>query len=346
MELDTPTNEPRRIQELWFEDGNIVLQAAGGSAQYKVYRGTLARQSSVFENMLAFPQPPESALVDGCPLVHLPDDDEEVTPFLRALFEPDYFLPFPARTTFRILYGCLRLGHKYDVDSLRRRALVHFTSYFRTNLDEWDESEYSVEKRDEAPSKMTSWVIRHSVLGTRLAGLIACANLAREVGATWALPTIFYVLSTWFEDLGTGLFHGYTFGKTTVQLSLQDQASFLLGSERQMRASWDILRDLSDPSVPSTCPTTPDACTLAVLTAAFNSKNICRDAQRHPLLVWSDDCWPLLNQACFRCIIELKRRHTAAREKFWNDLPGNYGLPSWPELQMMRDAAIEDDLLI
>lgn len=78
---------PQRIQELWFSDGNIVIQA--GNSQYRVYRGILAARSPVFQDMFSFPQPPDSELVEGCPLIRLPDLDVEVTPFLRAIFEPE-----------------------------------------------------------------------------------------------------------------------------------------------------------------------------------------------------------------------------------------------------------------
>ncbi|KAJ7061540.1 hypothetical protein C8F01DRAFT_937617, partial [Mycena amicta] len=50
---DGQPTQLRRIEELWFEDGNIVLQA--GAAMYRVYRGTLAMHSSVFKDMLSFP---------------------------------------------------------------------------------------------------------------------------------------------------------------------------------------------------------------------------------------------------------------------------------------------------
>lgn len=87
MDVDNQPLEPQRVQELWFEDGNIVIQA--GNSLYRVYRGVLATHSSVFKDMLSFPQPPDSELVEGCPIVRLPDSDREVTPFLKALFDPE-----------------------------------------------------------------------------------------------------------------------------------------------------------------------------------------------------------------------------------------------------------------
>lgn len=78
---------PVRSGDIWYEDGNIVLQAE--HTQYKVYRGILAKSSPVFEDMFSFPQPPASEveMVDGCFVVHLSDSAEEVRYILQALFE-------------------------------------------------------------------------------------------------------------------------------------------------------------------------------------------------------------------------------------------------------------------
>ncbi|KAJ7689829.1 hypothetical protein B0H17DRAFT_1011892 [Mycena rosella] len=121
-----PASEPRR--ELWFEDGNIILQA--GNSQFRVYRGILAARSPIFQDMLSFPQPAESELLEGCPLVHLPDDETKVTHFLKAVYLP----AFPAFTTLDIIAGCVRLAHKYEVDYLRRRGFVHLASEYPTTL--------------------------------------------------------------------------------------------------------------------------------------------------------------------------------------------------------------------
>lgn len=80
-----PPCDYRRDSELWFDDGNIVLEAEG--VAFKVYRGNLARHSSVFASMLSFPQPESSSmeLYDGCPIVHMPDSAEHMRYFLAAI---------------------------------------------------------------------------------------------------------------------------------------------------------------------------------------------------------------------------------------------------------------------
>lgn len=79
--------EPIR-SDIWYEDGNVVLQAEG--VQFRVHKSILAQSSSVFRDMFSFPQPPpsdEDMMIEGCPVVHLTDSAEEVRYVLQAIFE-------------------------------------------------------------------------------------------------------------------------------------------------------------------------------------------------------------------------------------------------------------------
>lgn len=77
---DAPPLAPTR-SDIWFEDGNVVLQAE--NTQFRVHRGVLTKSSEVFRDMFAIPQP---ATVDECPLVHLADTAEQVQWVLKALY--------------------------------------------------------------------------------------------------------------------------------------------------------------------------------------------------------------------------------------------------------------------
>ncbi|KAJ7718953.1 hypothetical protein DFH07DRAFT_784761 [Mycena maculata] len=109
MDVNAELKEIHQVPGLWFEDGSLIIQA--GDCQFRVYRGVLAKRSSVFQDMLSFPQPADAELVEGY---------------------------------FDTIVGCLRLSEKYRVDYLRRRAsaLVHPTSRCCTTLSECDNSTY------------------------------------------------------------------------------------------------------------------------------------------------------------------------------------------------------------
>lgn len=73
----SPTLSPTR-SEPWFDDGNIILEA--GAKQFRVHRRVLAASSKIFADMFSAPQPAQGdEVVDGCPVVKMSDDAEELT---------------------------------------------------------------------------------------------------------------------------------------------------------------------------------------------------------------------------------------------------------------------------
>lgn len=89
--LSSSSNEQTVIKSdnIWFEDGNIVLQTA--TKRYRVHKGVLATHSSIFKDMLSLPQPVEETEVfEGCPVIHLTDlteDWDELLPLFYSMRE-------------------------------------------------------------------------------------------------------------------------------------------------------------------------------------------------------------------------------------------------------------------
>ncbi|KAJ7232025.1 hypothetical protein B0H12DRAFT_1029158 [Mycena haematopus] len=143
MDVD---NTPTRVERLWFEDGSLVVQAE--QSLFRVIRTVLAACSPVFNVMLAFTPPPDAETLDGCPLVRLPDSAQDVTCFLRAIFDSSFFEFYPCQVSFEDALSITRLSHKYAVDYLLRRALVHLSHEFPTTLSAYDMSSESTNFRD------------------------------------------------------------------------------------------------------------------------------------------------------------------------------------------------------
>ena len=74
-----------RSTDVWFGDGNIVLEAEG--IVFKIFSGILACNSAVFAEMFTFPQPPDVDQYAKCPLVHLTDSSIDLANFLRAIHD-------------------------------------------------------------------------------------------------------------------------------------------------------------------------------------------------------------------------------------------------------------------
>ncbi|KAI0342601.1 hypothetical protein BDW22DRAFT_1305043, partial [Trametopsis cervina] len=69
----------------WYiADGNIVLLA--GKTAFRGYRGLLAMQSPVLQDMFSIPQPDDGETFEGCPVVRLQDSVYQVAWLCWALY--------------------------------------------------------------------------------------------------------------------------------------------------------------------------------------------------------------------------------------------------------------------
>ncbi|KAJ7119172.1 hypothetical protein C8R44DRAFT_673527 [Mycena epipterygia] len=334
MEVDIEPDGIRRVQELWFEDGNLVIQA--GRSQFRVYRGVLAARSSVFQDMLSFPQPPDSELVEGCPLVRLHDNPAEVSVFLKAIFNSEFFEMYPTPTRLEIIAGVLRLSHKYSVDYLRRRALVHLSSAFFTTLSAVN----SASGLTAAATDASLWTRPSWDMSSESRHLSYAIQLAREVGALWVLPYAFYELARICAegpDILTCLKPG-NFNGVSTQLSEDDQIAFVKGYCVQISSSTSgILRFLQDPASIPGCSVGYD-CLLGRLNASAlaESDRLSPEYLADPLFLWYESDWERLADVCGMCLRSLKGTHQSACQTFWDQLPQMYGLPGWEELEKMK----------
>lgn len=83
--MGPPLADCQRVDELWFKDGTLVLLTE--TSLFCVYGGLLATSSPVFQDMFEFPQPDNAEAIDDCPVVRLEDDAQNLTYFLKALFD-------------------------------------------------------------------------------------------------------------------------------------------------------------------------------------------------------------------------------------------------------------------
>ncbi len=69
--------------DFWFDDGSIVLVTR--NTGFRVYRGLLASQSTVFADMLAASSSSSDEILDGCPVVQLTDSPHDLAHLLGVL---------------------------------------------------------------------------------------------------------------------------------------------------------------------------------------------------------------------------------------------------------------------
>ena len=75
----------KRSDTVWYDDGSVVLQAE--DTLFRVYRGILQSNASVFKDLFELPQPDDAERYEGCPLITMHDTSEDMEVFLRTLHE-------------------------------------------------------------------------------------------------------------------------------------------------------------------------------------------------------------------------------------------------------------------
>ena len=77
----------QRHPEIWFNDGNIVLVAGDSEIAFRIYRGLLDAQSTVFSDLFASSTSSPDETFDGCPVVYLSDSPNDLVHLLRVLHQ-------------------------------------------------------------------------------------------------------------------------------------------------------------------------------------------------------------------------------------------------------------------
>ncbi|KAJ7749937.1 hypothetical protein B0H16DRAFT_1318971 [Mycena metata] len=316
-------SHPSPVEGLWFDDGTLVLQA--GNWAFRVYGGFLAQRSPVFHDMLQFPQPVDCDTMDSCPVVQLSDDKRDLEYFLRALFDHEFFPPYPAKTEFRTISGVLRLSTKYQVDSLRKRALIHLSSYFPS-----DPVEYPT------VSDSSSWILE----GPEWLRVVL---LGKEMGLDWILPLAFYRTVAYCS--AEQILNGAPFDEE-VNVEL-DAADKLLCLEQSIAlttsASSAVIDFLWEPSVLPGCEGRDDREQWKCTKSRYSSRKMMEKWRSiaYPLKLWVPEDWADLSPVCGSCLASMKTAHTAAVRLLWDSLPQRFGLGDWATLEQIKANALE-----
>ncbi|KAJ7154906.1 hypothetical protein C8R43DRAFT_885012 [Mycena crocata] len=292
----------RAVDGLWFPDHNLVLQAE--NRLFRVSGGILAARSSVFKDMLFLPQPETQPLIDGCPIVILHDSGIDAEYFLRALFDSSFFERPPAGTEFAIVAGVLRLSTKYDVEYLRRRALLHLASSLPRTLKEFDEL-----------SDTRTFDIYHKQF-SRLV-------LVHDMGLTWALPVALYSASccsvAQIMD-GRG-------GEETLPLHLQ-RTCLIARASLALTQQHESYRYLRTPADDCISPVNCQRRRTGLLNSLTTLQRVDPVVIRLPGNIATTFC-----EACFNKATETLQ---TARQNVFDSIPTLFGLPSWEELNAAR----------
>ncbi|KAJ6505866.1 hypothetical protein C8R47DRAFT_1102655 [Mycena vitilis] len=310
--------ELQRVQDLWFPDADLILRAE--NTLFRVYSHILGARSTVFHDMVAFPQPanPEGETIDNRSVVVLHDSAAEVEVFLRAIFDSSFFMPAPAATTFHAVIGVMRLAHKYDVRYLFGRALGHLSVLYPSDFEEF------LDCNSGTGFTNVSFPKNPNSIDTDIIALHA----ALEVGALWLLPGIYYGVCQYpSREFLAAEARGHGLG-VHERRCLAAQVHLVRGTA----ANHKFLATLPD----GAC--TEEDCEVVISQALdilsdWNSS----DGERDDLDTLAS--WAILHMdedLCPRCESVGRRAFYDAQLAFWTRMPALFGLPFWPELEEMR----------
>ncbi|GJE92821.1 BTB domain-containing protein [Phanerochaete sordida] len=317
-----------RSEEVWFDDGNIVLQAEG--TLFKVYRGILSRESPFFRDMFSLPQTVDtvSDCYDGCPIIAVHDSPNEMKKFLSATHNYE--------THFNGHFDCvdyviiLRLATKYQAETLRRRIIEILQYVYPDSLDGFDKSRL-------AGAHFPATHPLHKLSLGDLSTHVAVINAANDRGASVLLPSAMVRV----------LVKGIDFVVNDARAAPLERTSrdAVLGALPALSAlarqhTFEVLfRDacgLSDQCMQI------DYCdrTRRQLVRTLENPALAHVISPFHIIGFGSKSKHVQN-LCPDCRAALKKCYEAGRRQAWEKLPAVFGLPEWDEL---RRRAKESDI--
>ncbi|KAG9012070.1 hypothetical protein FRB94_011766 [Tulasnella sp. JGI-2019a] len=108
----------------FYPDGNIILVV--DDVKFKVYRGPLIQQSTVFADMLAMPPSSKQGMMDGIPIIRLHDDFFAFVDFMEVIFDAPNGEEFNGSAFVDIL----RLATKYNMPRIVEWAITQLKKQY------------------------------------------------------------------------------------------------------------------------------------------------------------------------------------------------------------------------
>jgi hypothetical protein len=95
-------------------DATIMVRSSD-QANFRVHKSVLAMSSPFFKDLLSLPQPPDAEIVDGLPVVALPEDSGLLNSFISLLYPTVPVIPDSYQKVFALLAVC----QKYEMKSVQ-----------------------------------------------------------------------------------------------------------------------------------------------------------------------------------------------------------------------------------
>ncbi|KAF5323129.1 hypothetical protein D9611_009389 [Ephemerocybe angulata] len=305
-----------RSTTVWYKDGNIVIQA--GRVQFRFYKGILARSSTPFSDLFELPQPAGEPEVEDCPVLVIHDQPEDIEVMLQSLVDDSYDTRFPV--SYKTVCSTIRMAHKYDMPTLRSKAIARLTMEFPDTLEGWD-----------ARAKGGGYARIGDVETTD--ALFALISLAHRYEIRRILPAAYYKCCSKMPELLKA-------AEPTVDIEKRVPFSALESCfkgrdillESHVEANYSILEGLARPqgNVPD-CMSRSDSCYTSWRNHGHEEGLWKSGREVKGLDMWEQ--WPLVLHLCETCRHYTEECLTHSRERTWENLPQYFDLGTWDDLK-------------
>ncbi|GJE90723.1 hypothetical protein PsYK624_068670 [Phanerochaete sordida] len=301
--------DPSVSPDLWFDDGNVVLQAE--NTLFRVYECMLVAQSSVFASIVDTAKA-EEQMHGNYPLVQVDDDAEEMHVLLMALFQRNSLSSFT--TDEKVLTILLKMSTKYRLQSLQTLVLDTLAPYFPLTLDGW--------------LRKTRRTLDFNPL-TRQGALTVFATAAQH-SAPWLLPAALLALLHYYAveaaevTFGRAKFRGKV---VTLPPSLDAalrRGHSALGDIAIKHVYSSLFAPNNRHSGPIDCHRNKEITLYWLRSRRDGVINPFTHRKHMPAWNWEDFC-----ESCLTVLEDDWRQGTRIA---WAQLPVAFGLPSWDDL--------------
>ncbi|KAF8989951.1 hypothetical protein BDQ17DRAFT_1314076 [Cyathus striatus] len=304
--------EPSRHTKFWFDDGSVVLCVQ--STLFRVHRSILCIHSEVFKGMFEIPQPEMPEKFDGCPYVELPDELKDIETFMTVLYNPLCWDQNNSTCEEEVTFAMsiLKISNKYGCHLLHKKAVSILKEQIPTDI-----------------SNCEQVVQCHQLITHTVAGLL---SLAREANLRILMPCVIYLL--WARQEPATLIKSVR-AMSPEDTQWEDVAVSLAGRATLLTVQRDDMFKFVCNFVPSTScqarirsgPSIGSSCTLT-----YDKNSLLRQSKLYAfeLSNWKDG---ILKTLCEACRTQANEVYNEGLQKFWNTLPGAFGLESWEVLE-------------
>ncbi|KAH9933989.1 uncharacterized protein BXZ73DRAFT_89658 [Epithele typhae] len=316
---ETPSAAETNDDEVWLDDGSVTLVAQG--IGFRVYKGILAKQSSVLTDLFGKAQEGRTGQEDL--VVHLPDSSRDWRHVLRVCMSHNVTLRLRDATPMQTpsaeeVFAYVRLGRKYKIEAIYEQAMEYLKSYFNPDYNHFYQQDIWTPPR------------------FRYVDAIGVVNIARLTSdEPLRLMALLVCCLTDSTELLTGI--AYSDGEVET-LSPEDLALCWVARPKLSTARLRSILRIVTPLLASPCASRKEG---------FG----CRDAAQcimgelhtnatflepgNPFMGFNgSEIEELLVTLCERCRASTAARHSKQHRAAWNDLPALMGMPC-PEWKMV-----------